>query len=377
MQRSEEGQQTQRTVSGRPSQMQVALPDQNYQDSPRSTVLGRPSQMQDAAPSQTIGRTVRATEFGRPSQMQGGTQSKRYEEFPRSTVARRSSSMQGDPPNPRWEDAPRSMVSGRPSQMQDAAPTQLDVACGAPSTRQLQTQVTSSSQRNTQSCQTEQRSRGAVNNYVNISSPPFALQSINEARASSYSISSRQTQGTCTQGMNRIQPTFVAGSSSSNIQPTFIAARPQSGRTQIIRPGEPHHFGSAIDTYSGSVIVTLCRCSNPYSHGDAYTMLNSPRGYDMNGQPIDWQEGKRRMLDHYGRGTQQISHQQELDAIPYVFDSVTARDMFEMDREIREKIRMGGSIMVNTQGNRTSWHNEDGHAKNHVTDQGAKTVIER
>lgn len=247
----------------------------------------------------------------------------------------------------------------------------------SPSTRQLQTQVSSSSQRNTQSRQTEQRSRGAVNNYVNISNPPSALQSINEARVSSYSISSRQTQGTCTQGLNRIQPTFVAGCSSSNIQPIFIAARPQSGRTQIIRPGEPHHFGSATDTYSGSVIVTLCRCSNPHSHGDAYTMLNSPRGHDINGQPIDWQEGKRRMLDHYGRGTQQISHQQELDAIPYVFDSVTARDMFETDRDIREKIRMGGSIMVNTQGNRTCWHNEDGHAKNHVTDQGAKTVIER
>ncbi|KAH7412260.1 hypothetical protein DE146DRAFT_751389 [Phaeosphaeria sp. MPI-PUGE-AT-0046c] len=235
--------------------------------------------------------------------------------------------------------------------MQVAAPSQRHLSYGVPSVRQSQTQIGSSSQRGSQSRQTE--SKGTVNNYINIQIPPSALPRIDESHPSSYSPSSRQLQSTRTQGSSRAQPTVISGAANSNTQPTFVAARPQAGRTQIVRPGEPHHFGSSSDSYSGSIFVTLCRCANPISHGDAYTMLNSPRGNDISGRPIDWQEAKRRMLDHFGPGTQQISHQQEVDAIPYVYDATTARNMLVLERELEENVRAGASVMVNTEGNTT------------------------
>jgi hypothetical protein len=122
-------------------------------------------------------------------------------------------------------------------------------------------------------------------------------------------------------------------------------------------------------------MCTLCRCSNPDSHGDAYTMLNSPRGYDINGKPINWQEAKTRMLDHHGQN--QISHAEEMAAVPYVFDTETARLIFQDDEDIKKQIRDGCDIRVNTQGNNVNWHNDDGHEKPYLTEEGAKTKFSR
>jgi hypothetical protein len=158
---------------------------------------------------------------------------------------------------------------------------------------------------------------------------------------------------------NRVQ--FVA---------TRYAERPQ-GRTQIIHPGEPHHFGSRADYELGEIQCTLCRCNNPDSHGDAYTMLNSPRGCDTNGQPIDWQEAKRRMLNHYGRD--QISHAEEIAAASYVFDAQTTQLVLETDQELKMRVEQGRGISVNTSQNNINWHNIDGHAKPYLTQEGAKT----
>jgi hypothetical protein len=73
-------------------------------------------------------------------------------------------------------------------------------------------------------------------------------------------------------------------------------------------------------------------------------MLNSPRGFDINGRPIDWQEVKKRMLDHYGRD--QISHAEELAAVPYVFDAATAREVLDTEEEIKESIRGGRKLVL-------------------------------
>lgn len=81
------------------------------------------------------------------------------------------------------------------------------------------------------------------------------------------------------------------------------------------------------------------------------------------------------MLHHFGK--QQISHQEEIEAIPYVFDRETAEGMLATERELVESVRRGENVYVNVDGNRTDWHNEDGHAKKHVTQEGAKTVINR
>lgn len=343
---------SQRTVSGRPSQMQVAIPGHNFDEPPRS-ISGRPSQMQVTAPGQNYEPAFLTTQTGRPPQMQVGAPSQRYGDYSTSTISSHSS-MQVGLPTQRY-DPPRSTVSGRPSQMQVAQPTQRNESYGAPSTRQSQTQRGSSTHTGSSSQHGNQTRRGTVNNYINIQIPPSALQGIKEGQASSYS-PSQNTQSTRTQPSGGMQPTFIADSSPSNNARTFVADRPSSGRTQIVRPGEPHHFGSGSDSYSGAIFVTLCRCSVPFSHGDAYTMLNSPRGHDIYGVPIDWQEAKKRMLDHYGAGTQQISHQQELDAMPYVFDEITAREYLRQERELEEAVRRGDGVRVNEEGNQTSWH---------------------
>jgi hypothetical protein len=156
---------------------------------------------------------------------------------------------------------------------------------------------------------------------------------------------------------------------------TREVARTQGQPTRIVRPGEPHHFGSWTDHQKGQVMCTTCRCSNPDSHGDAYTMLDSPRGYDINHMPIDWQQVKNRMLDHHGK--EQISHQQEIEAVPFVFDAETAIRAWQHEKELCKAARNGQSIHVNVLGNNMGWFTEGGQAKSHITSEGAKTQNNR
>jgi hypothetical protein len=50
---------------------------------------------------------------------------------------------------------------------------------------------------------------------------------------------------------------------TTQMPPTFAADRPQEGRTNIIVPGEPHHFGMRTNYSRGEIISTLCRCATP------------------------------------------------------------------------------------------------------------------
>ncbi|KAF2027339.1 hypothetical protein EK21DRAFT_114966 [Setomelanomma holmii] len=131
----------------------------------------------------------------------------------------------------------------------------------------------------------------------------------------------------------------------------------------------------STDRERGEIICTLCRCKVPSLHGDAYTMLESYRGNDIYGSPIDWQESKRRMLDRYRRD--QISHAEEIDAILHIFDKATADHMLENERRKKEAILQGAVIDVNVEGNNTDWHNPDVHAKRYMTEEGAKTQFHR
>jgi hypothetical protein len=94
------------------------------------------------------------------------------------------------------------------------------------------------------------------------------------------------------------------------------------------------------------IISTLCRCHTPNSHGDAYTMLNSPRGRDIHGLPIDWQKAKKRMLDHCGKD--QISHAEEIAAVPFTYDNQTTQTVLQGEEELKKGIREGHVISVNT-----------------------------
>jgi hypothetical protein len=219
-----------------------------------------------------------------------------------------------------------------------------------------------------------------------------ALASINEAEPSYYGRISRQPQpSSYAPASTYAQPSRSAQSSYNNppagyaiedtppsnaslatpraTAPTFV------GKSIIVRPGDPHHFGMSASRATGEIICTLCRCRTPGLHGDAYTMLKSPRGKDIHGKPIDWQEAKRRMLDYYRRN--QISHAEEIAAIPFIFDKETAKFMMDHEQQNVESARRGDHIIVNDTENNTNWLNEDGHSKKYITEDGAKTRIDR
>ncbi len=148
--------------------------------------------------------------------------------------------------------------------------------------------------------------------------------------------------------------------------------RPAAGKSLVIRPGEPHHYGTKIDNAVGRLNCTLCRCRTPMAHGDAYTMLSSPRGIDIQGFPIDWQTAKNRMLDYYNFA-EQITHDQEIEAIPYIFDQDTAAAMLKNEEEIRDAAKDGRGVSVNAEGNMVNWHNEGERRREDVTEGGLKT----
>jgi hypothetical protein len=296
--------------SGRPSQMQVALPGHNYSESPRSVYSIRPSQIQVALPGQRDTHPIIRTETSCLSTI-------------RENETCHSSRPQAALPSVR-EAEPSSY----------GVPSYRNTMTRAPETR-----------------------RGTLS--------PAVFPSFREAEPNRYNQTFRPAQSM--RSNREPQPNSFAA--------TRYADRPQGGKTCIVRPGEPHHFGSRPDYERGEMLCTLCHCRNPDSHGDAYTMLNSPRGNGIDGRPINWQEVKMRMLDHHGKG--QISHAEEIAAVPYVFDAATAREALDTEEEIKKGIRDGAEIYVNVQGNTVNWHNNDGHAKPYLTEEGAKTQITR
>jgi hypothetical protein len=251
---------------------------------------------------------------------------------PQATYTRetsgRPSQMQVARPSQRHQDPARTNFAGRPSQMQVALPSQ------------------SSRNSSTQS-----------NVYPPRTHQVGALPSIRESESSRYGPPSQTSRPT-----NQV---------ARSMQHTMYTNRPRRMRTQLVNPGEPHHFGIRTDYERGELICTLCRCQNPDSHGDAYTMLDSPRGRDVHGNPIDWQEVKKRILDYHGKD--QISHAEEVEAFPHVYDYATAQMALQNEEHLKRSIREGGAVSVNIQENNARWHNDDGHAKPYLTKGGAKT----
>jgi hypothetical protein len=322
-QRSSYGPSTQASSSARPSQMQVAAPGQNHDASSRPVNTVRASQMQVAAAGQS---------------------------------AVRGSSENLD------DYTPRSRLS----------PAMSNVRNIQPNSQATPPQQTSWSTNST---------RGTLHSQVRQPTPYYQSQltSLPEQQSTSYrgaQITSSQQQPTSFRKPNQFtrMPT-IQEPRAVLITATRYAERQQGVQTRIIRPGEPHHFDSRADYERGELHCTLCRCHNPDSHGDAYTMLNSPRGCDINGQPIDWQEANKRMLDYYQRD--QISHAEEIAVAQFVFDVPTTQFVLQGEAELTRSIRQGLAINVNMVHNNVDWHNSDGHAKPYLTQEGAMTQYGR
>lgn len=155
-------------------------------------------------------------------------------------------------------------------------------------------------------------------------------------------------------------------SSPSNAQPA------QSGRTTIVRPGQPHYFGTRIDNRNCRIINNMCRCQTPDSHGDAFTI--EMEGYeDVAGRPITYQTLMNRILDHYGTPT--VSNEQETAAYR-ILASPSINAVREInERNLRMCIRMGIPIFINPHAESVTFHNGDGHAQNFVGERGLQTRL--
>jgi hypothetical protein len=86
-------------------------------------------------------------------------------------------------------------------------------------------------------------------------------------------------------------------SSARPAQPTN-----SGGRSTIVRPGQPHWFGTRVDFQNGRFINTLCRCQDPNSHGDA-CIAEIDEWRDSAGHPTTVEQTLNRILDHCGTAT--------------------------------------------------------------------------
>ncbi|KAH3940304.1 hypothetical protein HBI56_131470 [Parastagonospora nodorum] len=339
-QRSSHGPSTQTSISARPSQMQVVAPDQDHDASsrPRNTV--RASQMQVAAPGQSV-------VYGRSENLEDYTPISRLSPA-MSSVRNIQPTFQATPPQQTsWStNTTRGTLHSQVRQPTSYYHPQLTSLPEQMPTSYRGVQSTSIQQQQT-------TSYGGAQTKFNL-----------------------PQQSTVYRVPNQLIRTPVHHEANAVlVAATRYAERPQGVHTLIICPGEPHHFGSRADYERGELHCTLCRCHNPDSHGDAYTMLNSPRGCDIHGQPIDWQEAKRRILDYYQRD--QISHAEEIAVARFVFDAPTTQIVLQGEAELTQSIRQGLAININTVHNNVDWHNSDGHAKPYLTQDGAKTQYSR
>jgi hypothetical protein len=154
--------------------------------------------------------------------------------------------------------------------------------------------------------------------------PTFQLLAITHLDYNMYP--NRNSSGGTRRGASGFQPTFVnsggllhrTGSSRQIAAPSARSnstrtAQPTNadGRTTVVRPGQPHYFDTRSDFETGRLINTLCRCRDPNSHGNAWTVA-LPGHYDRSGREIPYQQLLNRILDHYGTAT--VSNKQQTAA---------------------------------------------------------------
>jgi hypothetical protein len=154
--------------------------------------------------------------------------------------------------------------------------------------------------------------------------------------------------------------------STRTVQPTTTG-----GRTTVVRPGQPHYFDTRSDFQTGRLINTLCRCRDPNSHGNAWT-IELPGHYDRSGREITYQQLLNCILDHYGTAT--VSNEQQTAAYWKVCDSRTAADLTEEMNDVERDIRMGIPAQINPHEDVT-YFNGDGHAQRFAGEHGLQTVM--
>jgi len=156
-------------------------------------------------------------------------------------------------------------------------------------------------------------------------------------------------------------------------QPSRSGAPAQhGGMTTIVRPGEPHYFGTRLDRQNALVVNPLCRCQDPASHGNAWAFAdNEPHGFDMNQRPMLWAELANKALDHYGRS--QITREEEWEAYRHIMHPGYYRGAKDHYHHLNRVVGRGGHVYISPYPEDLQFHNADGHAQNNITEGGLRT----
>jgi hypothetical protein len=184
----------------------------------------------------------------------------------------------------------------------------------------------------------------------------------------------------------RSQPTFISSGgpprrTESSRHSTAPDARSSStrtaqptntgGRTTIVRPGEPHWFGTRADFQNCRLVNNLCRCQNPDAHGDAWK-VELPGWYDISGRPTTVQQIHHRILDHYGTAT--VAQEQELVAYRLFCAPCLADSLTRNIRSVEFGISMGIAPRLSPHADVTHYYG-DGHAQDYLGQGGLQTVM--
>ena len=179
------------------------------------------------------------------------------------------------------------------------------------------------------------------------------------------------------------QPTFMGGGSPGPSRgfpsqpglPSRSGAGAPSQRNSAMstrtHPGQPHFTGTRAVRSAGRIEGVICRCRNPHGHGDAWTFNCEEWGDDKYGNAISWTTAMNRILDIYDRST--MTRQEEIAKYHDILSQESAEERVGIEYEADEKIRRGEDIEVNPY---TTWYNSDGHRRPHLTEQGARTVLQ-
>lgn len=154
---------------------------------------------------------------------------------------------------------------------------------------------------------------------------------------------------------------------------TSRSSTSQMRQSTLVRPHQPHIYGTRINRALGRIESTLCRCPDPNSHGDAFT-LDSPYGTSLAGQPLTYQQGWTALLDYYGKDA--ISDLEVRAAEKYVLDQATVERAERQYRLYEEGVRLGASLELRP-NLAVTYYNGDGHSQPHITEDGLRTRMDR
>jgi hypothetical protein len=166
---------------------------------------------------------------------------------------------------------------------------------------------------------------------------------------------------------SRFPPSQPGRTSSSQFGAPSRGNPSMSTRT---RPGQPHFTGMRANRSAGRLEHTVCRCHNPDSHGDAWTFIDDDWADDPNGNHISWSTGMNRILDLYGKST--MTRDEELAKYPEIMTEECVRYHFTLEHGWDDAVRRGIHLEISPF---STWHNEDGHRRPFLTDEGARTVF--